>query len=108
MALPEADEVSSHGMACFGVIKGKKFAYVSSNHHGDGRVALLVKISGVEEQAQLIENDPARFYRPAYFGDGWIAIRLDQGDVDWDDIAAWLQRSWAAVAPRRLAAILEF
>ncbi|WP_179504211.1 MULTISPECIES: phosphoribosylglycinamide formyltransferase [unclassified Sphingomonas] len=108
MALPEADEVSSHGMACFGVIKGKKFAYVSGNHHGDGRVALLVKISGVEEQAQLIENDPARFYRPAYFGDGWIAIRLDQGDVDWDDIAAWLQRSWAAVAPRRLAAMLEF
>ncbi|NMN03253.1 MULTISPECIES: phosphoribosylglycinamide formyltransferase [unclassified Novosphingobium] len=108
LALPEADEVSSHGMACFGVIKGKKFAYVSGNHHGDGRVALLVKISGVEEQAQLIENDPARFYRPAYFGDGWIAIRLDQGDVDWDDIAAWLQRSWAAVAPRRLAAMLEF
>lgn len=108
MALPEADEVSSHGMACFGVIKGKKFAYVSADHHGDGRVALLVKISGVEEQAQLIENDPARFYRPAYFGDGWIAIRLDQGDVDWDDIADWLQRSWAAVAPRRLAAMLEF
>lgn len=108
MALPEADEVASHGMACFGIAKGKKFAYVSVDHHGDGRTALLVKISGVDEQAQLIENDPERFYRPAYFGDGWIAIRLDQGTVDWDDIAAWLQRSWAAVAPRRLAAILEF
>lgn len=108
MALPEADEVNSHGMACFGVIKGKKFAYVSADHHGDGRVALLVKISGIEEQAQLIENDPERFFRPAYFGDGWVAIRLDLGDVDWDDIAAWLQRSWAAVAPRRLAAMLEF
>ena len=108
LALPEADEVTSHGMACFGVSKGKKFAYVSADHHGDGRVALLVKISGIEEQAQLIENDPERFYRPAYFGDGWIAIRLDTGAVDWDDIAAWLQRSWAAVAPRRLAAILEF
>lgn len=108
MALPEADEVSSHGMACFGVTKGKKFAYVSADHHGDGRVALLVKISGIEEQAQLIENDPDRFYRPAYFGDGWIAIRLDTGAVDWDDIAAWLQRSWMAIAPRRLAAMLEF
>jgi len=114
MALPEVDEVNSHGMACFGVIKGKKFAYVSVNHHGDGRVALLAKISGLEEQAQLIENDPERFYRPAYFGDGWIAIRLDRGSdgegsgVDWDDIAAWLQRSWAAVAPRRLAAMLDF
>ncbi|MFX5972530.1 hypothetical protein ABTE98_19215, partial [Acinetobacter baumannii] len=39
LALPEADEVVIHGMACFGIVKGKKFAYVSANHHGDGRVA---------------------------------------------------------------------
>jgi phosphoribosylglycinamide formyltransferase 1 len=51
LALPEADEVLSHGMPCFGIVKGKKFAYVSNDHHGDGRVALLVKISGAEEQA---------------------------------------------------------
>ncbi len=108
MALPEADEVTSHGMPCFGVVKGKKFAYVSLNHHGDGRTALLVKISGLDEQEQLIESDPARYYRPAYFGDGWIAIRLDLGDTDWDGIADWLRRSWAAIAPRRLAAIMDF
>ncbi|HEX4847776.1 MAG TPA: phosphoribosylglycinamide formyltransferase, partial [Novosphingobium sp.] len=72
LALPETDEVQSHGMPCFGIVKGKKFAYVSSDHHGDGKVALLVKISGADEQAQLIENDPERYYRPAYFGDGWI------------------------------------
>ena len=108
MALPEADEVTSHGMPCFGVVKGKKFAYVSLNHHGDGRTALLVKISGLDEQEQLIESDPARYYRPAYFGDGWIAIRLDLGDTDWDGIADWLRRSWAAIAPRRLAAMMDF
>lgn len=108
LALPEADEVVSHGMACFGIVKGKKFAYVSANHHGDGRVALLVKISGLDEQEQLIESDPARFYRPTYFGNDWIAIRLDLGDNDWDDLSAWLQRSWQAVAPRRLAAMLDF
>lgn len=108
MALPEADEVTSHGMPCFGVTKGKKFAYVSIDHHGDGRTALLVKISGLDEQEQLIESDPARYYRPAYFGDGWIAIRLDLGDTDWDGIADWLRRSWAAIAPKRLAAMMEF
>ncbi len=108
MALPEAEESLSHGMACFGVIKGKKFAWVSTDHHGDGRCALLAKISGLDEQEQLIESDPDRFYRPAYFGDGWIAIRLDIGDVDWDDIAEWLRRSWLAVAPRKLAAMMEF
>ncbi|WP_295531722.1 phosphoribosylglycinamide formyltransferase [Novosphingobium sp. Chol11] len=108
MALPEAEETVSHGMACFGIVKGKKFAYVNANHHGDGRIALLVKISGLDEQQHLIETDPARFFRPAYFGDGWIAIRLDLGDTDWDDIAESLQRSWMSVAPRKLAAIMEF
>lgn len=108
MALPEAEESLSHGMACFGVVKGKKFAWVSADHHGDGKCALLVKISGVDEQEQLIESDPDRFYRPAYFGDGWIGIRLDLGSVDWDDISEWLRRSWLAIAPRKLAAMMEF
>jgi len=107
LALPEADEVNSHGMPCFGVAKGKKFAYVSLDHHGDGKTALLVKISGPDEQAQLIDMDPERYYRPAYFGDGWVGIRLDLGDTDWDAIADWLQRSWQSVAPKRLTALMD-
>jgi phosphoribosylglycinamide formyltransferase-1 len=107
LALPEADEVASHGMPCFGIVKGKKFAYVSLDHHGDGKTALLVKISGADEQTQLIENDPERFYRPAYFGDGWIGIRLDLGGTDWDDVGAWLARSWRSVAPKRVTALLD-
>jgi formyltetrahydrofolate-dependent phosphoribosylglycinamide formyltransferase len=107
LALPEADEVSSHGMPCFGIVKGKKFAYVSLDHHGDGKTALLVKISGPDEQAQLIENDPDRYYRPAYFGDGWVGIRLDLGDTDWTAVADWLRRSWASVAPRKLTGLIE-
>jgi formyltetrahydrofolate-dependent phosphoribosylglycinamide formyltransferase len=107
LALPESDEVLSHGMPCFGIVKGKKFAYVSNDHHGDGKVALLVKISGVDEQAQLIENDPARYYRPAYFGDGWIGVRLDLGDTDWDAIGGWLERSWRSTAPKRLTGLIE-
>jgi phosphoribosylglycinamide formyltransferase-1 len=107
LALPETDEVSSHGMPCFGVVKGKKFAYVSLDHHGDGKTALLVKISGPDEQAQLIDMDPERYYRPAYFGDGWVAIRLDLGDTDWDAIAEWLRRSWQSVAPKRLTALMD-
>lgn len=107
MALPEADEVESHGMPCFGVIKGKKFAYFTSNHHADGRTALLVKISGADEQAMLIEQDEERYFRPAYFGDGWIGIRLDLGDTDWDAIADRLSHSWRAVAPKKLTKMLD-
>jgi phosphoribosylglycinamide formyltransferase 1 len=107
MALPEAEETLSHGMPCFGIVKGKKFAYISNDHHGDGKLALLVKISGPDEQAQLIENDPARYYRPAYFGGEWIAIRLDLGDTDWDAIGEWLARSWRSIAPRKLTGLMD-
>jgi phosphoribosylglycinamide formyltransferase 1 len=107
MALPEAEETLSHGMPCFGIVKGKKFAWVSLDHHGDGKTALLVKISGPDEQAQLIDMDPERYYRPAYFGDGWIAIRLDLGDTDWNVIADWLRRSWRSVAPKRLTGLMD-
>jgi len=107
MAQPEADEVTSHGMYCFGIIGGKKFAYVSVDHHGDGKTALLVKISGAEEQAMLIDSDKERYYRPAYFGDGWVGIRLDLGDTDWDHIGEWLAKSWRAVAPKKLTKLMD-
>lgn len=107
LALPEADEVTSHGMPCFGIIKGKKFAYFTHDHHGDGRTALLVKISGADEQAQLIEMDADRYFRPAYFGDGWVGIRLDLGDNDWDAIADWVRKSWLAVAPKKLSGLMS-
>lgn len=107
LALPEAAEKMSHGSPGFFVQGGKFFAYFSANHHGDGKIALLVKISGVDEQLQLIENDPARYARPAYFGDNWIAVRLDMGGTDWDHIAGWLQRSWRMSAPKKLTALMN-
>ena len=107
LAQPEAEETLSHGMPCFGIIGGKKFAYVSNDHHSDGKTALLVKISGAEEQAMLIDSDEDRYYRPAYFGDGWIGIRLDLGDTDWDHIGEWLAKSWLAVAPKKLTKLMD-
>jgi phosphoribosylglycinamide formyltransferase 1 len=102
MVLPEADEIVSHGMPCFGIKGGKKFGYISLDHHGDGKTALLLKISGIDEQTMLIASDPDTYYRPAYFGDGWIAMRLDLGNVDWDHVGDWLRKSWIAVAPTKL------
>lgn len=102
LALPAAYEKLSHGMPVFGVEGGKMFAYFTRDHHGDGITALLVKISGIEEQAMLIENDPARYYRPAYFGDSWIGVRLDLGDTDWEHIADWIRKSWILAAPAKV------
>lgn len=108
LALPAAAEKLTHGMPGFFVEGGKFFAYYTRDHHGDGITALLVKASGVEEQAQLIENDPELYYRPPYFGpSGWVGIRLDGGAVDWGHIEDWLSRSWRMSAPKRLAAMFD-
>ncbi|MBV9842214.1 MAG: phosphoribosylglycinamide formyltransferase [Sphingomonadaceae bacterium] len=109
LGLPEAAEKLSHGMPAFHIAGGKVFGYFTYDHHHDGVTALLVKASGAEEQAMLIERDPDLYYRPAYLGpSGWIGIRLDGGDVDWEHVAEWLARSWRTVAPKKLQGLTEF
>jgi formyltetrahydrofolate-dependent phosphoribosylglycinamide formyltransferase len=109
VALPAVEEAVSHGMPCFKVERGKMFAYFTRDHHGNGITAVLVKTSGPDEQAQLIDQDPDLYYRPAYFGpSGWVGIRLDQGATDWDHVAERVAISWSLVAPRKLAAMRDF
>ena len=55
LALPAAAERLSHGAPGFHIIKGKFFAYFSNDLHGSGEMAVVVKTSGIEEQAMLIE-----------------------------------------------------
>ena len=105
-ALPEVEEKASHGSPAFFVKGGKVFAYFSANHHGDGRTAVLVKVSGLDEQQMLIDQDDERYFRPAYFGDNWVGIRVDLPGTDWDSIADRLDQSWAMAAPRRLLTAL--
>ncbi len=103
LALPAAQEKLSHGSPAFFVEGGKFFAYFSDNHHGDGITALLLKVSGLDEAAMLIEQDPERFFRPKYFGpSGWVGIVLTDGP-DWAMIEAMLSAAWRLCAPKRLA-----
>lgn len=111
LALPQTDARASHGAPGWRVgdeKSGKFFAYVSVRHHGENAVALLVKTSGADEMAALIEAEPELYYRPAYYGaSGWIAYRLDRPGVDWDHVAEWLAKSWRAVAPKRLTRLID-
>jgi phosphoribosylglycinamide formyltransferase 1 len=111
LALPETSFRESHGSPAWRVgpdSSGKYFAYLSVNHHGDDRTALLVKCSGADEMATLIEQDPDIYHRPAYYGaSGWIGVRLDRAGVDWGHVAEWLERSWASVAPKRLTKLMD-
>ena len=103
LALPEAAERLSHGSPGFHLSKGRFFAYFWHDHHGDGETAVMVKTSGLEEQAALIEADPDFYYRPPYLGpSGWIAMRVGGDDVDWDRVGDRIAASWEMIAPRRL------
>jgi predicted DNA-binding protein (MmcQ/YjbR family) len=55
----------------------------------------------------LVGSDPERFAVPPYVGQhGWIAIYLD-GDVDWEELADFVEASYRMTAPKRLAARLD-
>lgn len=103
LALPEATEKTSHGAPGFLIEGGRFFAYFWHDHHADGETVVIVKTSGPEEQAMLIDMDPDCYFKPAYIGaSGWVAMRLDRADTDWDRIGDRIAISWELVAPRRL------
>ena len=103
LALPEAAERPSHGSPGFHIAKGKFFAYIWHNHHNDGETAVIVKTTGREEQAMLVEADPDFYYVPPYLGpSGWVAMRVGGPETDWDRVGDRVAQSWELVAPRRL------
>ena len=103
LALPGAAERLSHGSPGFHIEQGKFFAYFWHNHHADGETVAIVKTSGRDEQAMLIEHDPDCYFSPPYLGgSGWVALRLDRPDTDWDRVGDRIAASWEMVAPQRL------
>jgi hypothetical protein len=102
LGLPDTEERLSHGQPTF-FVAGKQFAQFRANHHGDSRVVVCVRTSGIDEQAMLIETDPDTYSKPAYLGpSGWVSINLIADEVDWDHVADRIARSWELAAPRRL------
>ena len=50
-------------------------------------------------------SGPERFFVPPYVGGrGWLGVRLDVPDIDWDEIEELLADAYRQVAPRRLVA----
>jgi hypothetical protein len=85
-------------------VRSKTFAYYLNDHHGDGRIALCCKAYPGDLEA-LIAFDPLRFYVPAYLGPkGWVGLRLDLPEVDWEQVAERVRIAYRLVAPKRLAA----
>ena len=103
LSLPEAVREDKGQHAAF-LVRKKIFSYYLNDHHGDGIVSVACKaLPG--ENAALAAAQPARFYLPPYIGPrGWIALRLDRGAVDWEEVAELVTGSYRLTAPRSLGA----
>lgn len=106
LGLPEVNERLSHGAPTFFTRAKLTFATVWDNHHNDQRLGLICAAPpGV--QGQLVDEEPHRFYVPAYVGHrGWIGVRIDR-KLDWDEIEQILVDAYSCVAPAKLVAVLQ-
>jgi phosphoribosylglycinamide formyltransferase-1 len=100
-ALPEATvEGGQHLRAA---VRGRTFAWLLEDHHGDGMVAVNVKVPP-GENTRLADAHPERFHVPAYLGArGWAGLRLDLARTDWEEAEALVIGSYRLVAPKTLA-----
>jgi hypothetical protein len=87
-------------------VRKKTFAYYLFDHHGDGIISLCCK-APPGEQGRLVEEDPRRFFVPAYLGpSGWLGVRLDLPRLNWSEIGYLLQTAYRMTAPKTLVSRL--
>jgi hypothetical protein len=102
LALPEA--TGEGGQHVGYRVRGRTFAWLTEDHHGDGRRAVTCK-APAGAQTAMVAADPDRFFVPPYLGPrGWVGLLLDTPEVDWAEVGELVADSYRLVAPRRLAA----
>jgi len=106
LEFPEAVEKVSHGEPTWFAGKGKVFAMLDDHHHGGAHLAVwLPQPAG--RQADLIDADPARFFKPPYVGpSGWLGVVLDT-NTDWAMVQALVTDAYRHVARPKLLAKLD-
>lgn len=79
LALPDVEAFISHGMPTFRRRKGKVFANLALNHHGDGRIALWLNTPPML-QSERVDESAKHFFVPQYVGPaGSLGVRLETG-----------------------------
>jgi hypothetical protein len=103
LALPEANvEDVEHEQHLIFRVRKRTFAYYLHNHHGDGEIAVTCKVEQGMNTA-LVDSDSETFFLPAYLHHrGWVAIRLTARELNWDDVADFVEMSYRLIAPKTL------
>jgi hypothetical protein len=58
-----------------------------------------------DERASLLADE--RFYSPPYCPSGWLALDLEAGPVDWDEVRDLADASYRQVALQRMLRALD-
>ena len=102
LALPEARELETWDHPTFRVGSGRGQIFCTAAPDGS---SVTLKADPLERVALLSQGQ--RFFVPAYVGDkGWIGVRSDHPETDWDEVAELIATSYVLVAPKRLAAMV--
>ena len=108
LALPEVTERPSHGAPTWFVRDKKTFVTFWVDGHHDLEFPHLWMAAPLGVQQELVASEPERFFRPPYVGHrGWIGVRMDRTDIDWDEITAMVAEAFRVVAPAKLIAKLD-
>lgn len=100
LALPETVRTDKGSHAAF-TVRTKVFVYFLNDHHGDGIVSVCTR-AFPGENTRLIAAHPKKFYLPAYIGPrGWVALYLDRGRVDWNEVRDLVTASYLQAAPKK-------
>ncbi|HEV8063396.1 MAG TPA: MmcQ/YjbR family DNA-binding protein [Acidimicrobiales bacterium] len=105
LALPGVSERTSHGSPAF--FAKAQFVAIWTHGHHENQFVHLWCAAPPGAQAELIEADSHRFFRPPYVGGrGWVGVRLD-GEVDWGQIETLCEDAFRVVAPKSLIKQLD-
>ena len=113
LSFAQVEDRVGHGMPDYKV-RGKSFALLAINHHGDGRIALWLH-APPGAQHQHPDGKPAFYFAPPYVGPkGWLGVHLDRGNdwfaitmrtrdrFDWDETRALALGSYRHFALKRM------
>ena len=106
MSLPEVTERLSHGEPTWFIRDKKTFVNLDNHHHGAEHFAAWCAAPFGAQDA-LISSKPAVYYRPPYVGHrGWVGVRLDVEELDWDEVEMVVREAYRMIAPPKLAALV--
>jgi hypothetical protein len=105
LALPQTSERLSHGGPAYFIRNKTCFVMFVDDHHDDGHLAIWCAApDGV--QAEMVETEPERFFRPPYVGHrGWLGVEL--ATVGTDELTAVCREAFLTVAPPTVRRLLD-